>query len=83
MNTDNIPSLEKLNKDRKSTNLNDRGGNEIFEGDTVRAKNIEGKWINWTIQWSEWGKTWEGENPGEIYHLGPTLFSKSVIVTQK
>lgn len=64
----------------KETPYKDSHGNIIKVGDTLLHPNIEGVSTNWTVKYSEQRSDFVGDNPNEIWDLGPVLFHKSLIV---
>jgi hypothetical protein len=62
----------------RTTGKFDIEGNEIFEGDTLLYKDINGKMNEFKVKWSNYRKDFIGDALGEIYDLSSKYFCKSI-----
>lgn len=64
-------------KEKRDTGLKDINGKRIFEDDTLKYLDIEGKLNHFTVKWSNYWNCFIGEADGEIYDLSPDYFCKA------
>lgn len=60
--------------------IQDKNGNELYEGCRVKHRSIDGRWQEWTVEWSDYRKQYIGSNDDEIYDLGQELLTKSTLI---
>lgn len=64
-------------EEKRSTELHDINGAEIFEGDILEYTDIEGKLNQFVVKWSNYWNGFIGDAYGEIYDLSSDYFCKA------
>jgi len=66
--------------EKRSTGHFDKTGQEVFEGDKLHGKTIDGNNAIFNVKWSDYRNSFIGENPDEIYDISPSKFHHYKVV---
>ena len=63
----------------KPTGYYDKNNKEIFDGQILIGKNIDGNIAEFVVKWSDYRKCFIGYNSDEMYDISPSIFYQYTI----
>ena len=64
----------------RTTSRYDKNGNEIFEGNRIEGKTMDGDTAIFIVRWSDYHGDFIGDCPDEIYDVSPSIFHQYEII---